>query len=130
MVYAGALIKNEKGEFLFQLRDNKSDIPNPNKWSIFGGRVEKNETPERAVIRELKEELDLDVDKSNLKKIVRIFRNHIFLVNINKGAKIILKEGKSLRFFKINEIKKKKNIVASVKIGLIFLPLFRFKHSF
>ena len=46
---------------LIYLRDDKPEISFPNHWDLFGGQVEENETPEQALIRELKEELNIDV---------------------------------------------------------------------
>ncbi|MCH2108818.1 MAG: NUDIX domain-containing protein [Polyangiaceae bacterium] len=47
-----------KGAYLFQHRT--ADAPQyPNQWGFFGGRVEDNESPEKAVWREAIEELNL-----------------------------------------------------------------------
>jgi 8-oxo-dGTP diphosphatase len=42
------------------LRDNNPAIPNPNKWNTPGGGIDDGETPREAIIRELKEEINLD----------------------------------------------------------------------
>ena len=57
-VGVGALIVDDANRVLLMLR-NKA--PEANHWSISGGRVEFMEPLERAVVREVKEELDLDV---------------------------------------------------------------------
>ncbi|MBP1747531.1 MAG: Radical domain protein [Deltaproteobacteria bacterium] len=56
----GLLIENSEGKVLLQLRDDRPDIPYPNCWGTFGGQVEINETPEQAIKREIKEELEYE----------------------------------------------------------------------
>jgi 8-oxo-dGTP diphosphatase len=58
---AAIILENDKGEILLYLRDNKPDIPFPNYWDLIGGHVEEGETPEEALVREVKEELDIDL---------------------------------------------------------------------
>jgi 8-oxo-dGTP diphosphatase len=58
---AAIILENDKGEFLLYLRDNKPDIPFPDHWDLIGGHVEEGETPEEALFREVKEELDIDL---------------------------------------------------------------------
>lgn len=58
---AAIILENDKGEFLLYLRDNKPDIPYPNHWDLVGGHVEEGETPEQALIREVKEELGIEL---------------------------------------------------------------------
>jgi len=58
---AAIILENDNGDFLLALRDNKSWIPFPNHWDLIGGHVEEGETPEEALVREYKEELDLDL---------------------------------------------------------------------
>jgi len=58
---AQIIFENEKGELLLYLRDNKPGIPFPLHWDLIGGHVEVGETPEQALVREVKEELDIDL---------------------------------------------------------------------
>jgi 8-oxo-dGTP diphosphatase len=58
---AAIILENDKGEFLLYLRDNKPSIPFPDHWDLIGGHVEEGETPEQALVREVKEELDIDL---------------------------------------------------------------------
>ena len=57
---------NEKEQILLFLRDNKPDLPYPNMWDVPGGHVEANEHPEKCIIREMKEEMDLDLYEFDL----------------------------------------------------------------
>lgn len=50
-----------EGKFLMQLRDDKPGIPYPGHWSLFGGHLELEETPEEGLKRELLEEIDYAV---------------------------------------------------------------------
>jgi 8-oxo-dGTP diphosphatase len=60
---AAIIFENDKGEFLLYLRDGKPGIPFPYHWDLFGGHIEEGETPEQALVREVKEELDYDLKK-------------------------------------------------------------------
>ncbi|GAA1961011.1 NUDIX domain-containing protein [Kitasatospora viridis] len=55
---AMALVLSPDG-IVLHLRDDKSWIPHPGCWSLFGGAVEEGELPAEAVLRELREELGL-----------------------------------------------------------------------
>ena len=50
---------NEKNEVLISLRKNRADYND--YWEYPGGKVERGETTDQALVREIKEELDLDV---------------------------------------------------------------------
>lgn len=52
-----AILVGADGRFLLQHRDDKPDIVNPGLWGSFGGEVEPYESPETALLRELREEL-------------------------------------------------------------------------
>jgi 8-oxo-dGTP diphosphatase len=58
---AQVLLFDRSGRLLIYLRDNKPDIPFPNYWDFFGGHVEQGETPEQALVREVKEELGVEL---------------------------------------------------------------------
>jgi 8-oxo-dGTP diphosphatase len=104
-------IKNSN-KFLFQLRDNKPNIPNPNKWSLFGGGIEKNESPEEALKREVLEEIGITIDNIVLLNIFEIkqkgfpIKIHIFRAKTNSKIINILTEGQKAEWFTLDEILK------------------------
>ena len=53
---------NEKNEVLISLRKNKKEYDG--YWEYPGGKVEEDETLEQAVIREIKEEINLEISGS------------------------------------------------------------------
>ncbi len=59
----GAAIVNEKGEVLCAQRGHGSLI---GKWEFPGGKIEEGETEKGALIREIKEELDIDIEVVDL----------------------------------------------------------------
>lgn len=62
-----ALIRNEKGEMLIAQRYEPERPQVHGKWELVGGGVEFGEDPETTVIREVKEEIGVDV------KVLRLF---------------------------------------------------------
>jgi predicted dehydrogenase/8-oxo-dGTP pyrophosphatase MutT (NUDIX family) len=57
-----AIIELDDGRYLLQRRDPLAGIFYPDHWGCFGGAIDPGETPEKALRRELREELQLDVD--------------------------------------------------------------------
>lgn len=48
------------------LLERRGSSPEKHKWCIPGGHIEKNETPEKAAVRELEEECNIKLDESKL----------------------------------------------------------------
>jgi 8-oxo-dGTP diphosphatase len=58
---AQVLLFDRRGRLLIYLRDDKPQIPFPNHWDLFGGHLENGETPEQGLVREIKEELGIEL---------------------------------------------------------------------
>ena len=102
---AAALLFDRDGKFLIYLRDDKSEIPFPNHWDLFGGHVEAGETPQFALIRELEEELrvtpiKLEFFKSYECTVGDVYpnRKYIYLGRLaERATELTLYEGQELR---------------------------------
>lgn len=55
-----AVIRNDKGEFLLLKRSENSNT-NPGKWDLPGGKLEREEILEEAVVREVWEETGITI---------------------------------------------------------------------
>ena len=55
-----------------QLRDNKPHVGAADCWGLFGGMIESNEEPIDTIIREMKEELTIDLSRDRLKLVKRL----------------------------------------------------------
>jgi len=60
---AVAVIVNNDNKILLLKREDNSKIWMPNKWGLIGGAIEKGETPQQAIEREILEETQLDIKK-------------------------------------------------------------------
>jgi 8-oxo-dGTP diphosphatase len=126
---AAIILENDNGDFLLALRDNKPGIPFPNHWDLIGGHVEEGETPEEALVREFKEELDLDLKEYTFYKKYECLTGdayenikYIYSGKINIPIEeITLLEGERPQYFSRNEIPDVKfaNIILSIMMEYI-----------
>ena len=109
---AGIILIANDGRILLQYR-NKDNKWNQDSWSEFGGQIEEGETPEKAVKRELKEELGLELvdlkffKKYKLQRKKGIYEQFVFTASLNYSLdklKKQQKEGKDLALFTYKEI--------------------------
>ena len=93
---------NDKEGILFFLRDDKPHLPYRNMWDVPGGHVEENETPKECIVREMKEEMNIDLQDFQLlcqKEFDdRIEYTYWKKENLNI-SEIILMEGQRLKWF-------------------------------
>jgi 8-oxo-dGTP diphosphatase len=126
---AAIILENDKGEFLLALRDDKSWIPFPNHWDLIGGHVEEGETAEEALVREVKEELDIDIKEYTFYKKYECLTGdayentkYIFTGKINIPIEeVTLLEGQRPQYFSKEEIPNVKfaNIIKSIVMDYI-----------
>jgi mutator protein MutT len=102
------------------LQDRKSMSKHGEEWGYFGGKIDAGESPEEAIVREIKEELEFNLkDFKFLKEYVayaKLLRNgemaevkhHVFLklINLDDFDKMVLHEGDGMKWFSIEEAKK------------------------
>lgn len=62
MKLAGCIIRDEEGKILLLHRNT----PKRQQWEIPGGKVDENEDAKKAAIREIREELGVDVEITSL----------------------------------------------------------------
>lgn len=126
---AAIIFENDKGELLFYLRDNKPGIPFPQHWDLIGGHVEVGESPEEALVREVKEELDITLTDYKFFREYRCLEGdaypnikYIYSGRLNLPLEeITLLEGDYPKFFSKEEIPDLKfaNILKSIVLDYI-----------
>ena len=101
------IIHNDKNEILLHLRDNKPTILYPNRWVLPGGYIEEGETPEQCIIREMIEELGVELTEVSL--FLAAQRSYgfeyTFWVRANFRIEAVkLTEGQAIKWFTRDEI--------------------------
>ena len=112
------ILFDRNGKILLQ--DRKSMSKHGEEWGYFGGKIDSGESPEEAIVREIKEELEFDLKDFKLFgqyiTYAKLLKNgemaevnqHIFLklINLDDFDKMVLHEGDGMSWFSIEEAKK------------------------
>jgi 8-oxo-dGTP diphosphatase len=96
---------------LIYLRDDNPEIPFPNHWDFFGGHVEAGESPEQALVREIKEELGIELNQWQFVRRYECMEGDvypnvkfIYRASIDQAAEeLVLYEGQRLASITIEE---------------------------
>ena len=103
-----AILINPQGQVLLQQRDNNPAIRYPGHWSLFGGTIENGESPETAVAREVKEEIDFDMVNFGLFRefVQNNKREFAFAGELSASLdELTLSEGQGMNFFYPSQLK-------------------------
>lgn len=121
IVGAGAFLRTRKGTFLFQKRDSNTD-KDPDMIAPFGGALNYNETPMNCIKRELKEELELLIEASNMNELGDFDSNNIhgscirvFIINDVDKSKLNLHEGEAIVEMTLKEAEENPNVTKFTK---------------
>lgn len=99
----------DNDKYLMLYRNKKKDDLNKGKWIGIGGHIEINESPDMAIIREVKEETNLNLLDYELKGIIYFYNDnyseimHLYVSNSFSGEIIECDEG-TLKWIKEDEI--------------------------
>lgn len=118
-----ALINN--GKVLTILRDNIPNIPYPNMWDLAGGGRENEESPYETMRREVFEELNIDIPKSNVvwvkhyESVTKPGKKSVFMVaNISDHQIESIKfgeEGQGYKMVTFQEFLDNKDVIEQLK---------------
>lgn len=100
---ADIVLVNSRDEVLLVLRDDKPEIPYPNTWALLGGYLEPDESAAAAIVRELHEEIGVQLAPPPLFRTYHWpeCTEHIFWQRLELDpARVALAEGQRLAWFR------------------------------
>jgi 8-oxo-dGTP diphosphatase len=103
-----AVLVDRDGRILLQLRDDIRTIPFPGMWAIPGGMLEPPETPLACIVREVAEELGVEIALADVAHLMTRTRSygieHTFTARLDVPAEDIrLTEGQRVAWFALDE---------------------------
>lgn len=106
----GFLYNPESDSVLLHKRDEKAKV-NPNQWAFFGGLNEGNETPKQTFVRELQEELTIEIPEAEIKSLCDYFNEelqtyrYVFFVESNlQKSEMRLTEGEGFDWIPLEKV--------------------------
>lgn len=115
-IISTVFLLNQKNQVLLQDRTGISRFGE--EWALFGGGIDRNETPAKALVREIKEELGFSI--SQFLFLGRYPDAHcidfIHVARLNSKQKIKLLEGQGKKWFTIKKARKLKMAGAYQKV--------------
>ena len=121
---ASIIFVNTSCQVLLLLRDDTKEIPFPNCWDVPGGRVEEGETPEECIHREMREELEIEIDHPRLFHVYDLDDRleHTFWQHAELDiAALQLHEGQRVQWFSEDDIER----LPGDQIAFNFKPVLR-----
>lgn len=116
---AGAIILDKQNKILLIHRNTK-DLK---QWELPGGKIETGELPKQAVIRELKEELNIDVKivkYMNFKEFEDdgvILKYHWYLCEIETGVpELVELKFNDMKYFSKKELEINQELSSNMKV--------------
>jgi mutator protein MutT len=108
--FVAVILNDNQERIALQLRERDQEL-NPDRWSIFGGHIENGEKPEQAAMREIKEELSVNLSPDKLKPLGKFVReNHAYSIFVYPVSQeldnAVLHEGLRWRWCYQEEIQK------------------------
>ena len=119
MTSVAIIFEGKNNTILLQLRDEKAPTY-PGMWGLFGGAIEAGEKAIQAAVREVREELGINLREGDLVLLLEINSGndnfHVFKSKFPWNLKDIkLDEGQDMKFFSREEISQLNNLVPLLK---------------
>ncbi len=128
-----AIIIDSQDRFLLQKKDSGYSL-GPNKWSLVGGNIEKDESEKDAIKRESREEIGIEFRDSEVRPYKKIMfkgrlnrtdvemEHNIFIINFKANlSDVRVGEGAGFCFFEKRELASLNLILSSKQILEEFL---------
>jgi 8-oxo-dGTP pyrophosphatase MutT (NUDIX family) len=109
--YSGGFLYNPKrSAVLLHKRDARAKV-NPNQWAFFGGLSEKEETPKQTFVREVKEELGIELAEREINPLcdylneeLRTYRYVFFSESDLEKSEMHLAEGEDFDWIPLDKV--------------------------
>ncbi len=99
---ASIIFYNSSHQVLLVLRDDIPSISCPGMWDLPGGHLEENETAEECIVREMLEEIEINVEGCRLFRVYEFSdrTEYVFFKPADFDLQdIVLHEGQMLKWF-------------------------------